>query len=148
MPGWMASLMTFYGVASLAYLLLGILWFFRSVKFWKDIIQLQYYISVVITLGMFEMALWCFEYANLNSSGRRPMKITLWSVTITAVKKTLSWLLLLVVSTGYGVMRPTLEKLQRKAWQNWRSIASLQILWQFLFCLVLLGLVLSDTSKQ
>lgn len=34
--------------------------------------------------------------------------ITLWSVTSTTVKKTLSRLLLLVVSMGHGAMRPTL----------------------------------------
>lgn len=52
-------------IASLAYLVLGILWFFRFVKFWKDIIQLHYYISIVISLGMFEMALWYFEYVKI-----------------------------------------------------------------------------------
>lgn len=36
------------------------------------------------------------------------MGITLWAVTISAVKKTLSRLLLLVVSMGYGVVKPTL----------------------------------------
>ncbi|XP_052724333.1 uncharacterized protein LOC108346829 isoform X2 [Vigna angularis] len=58
--------------------------------------------------GMCEMAVWYFEYANFNSTGTRPMGITLWAVTFTSVKKTLSRLLLLVVSMGYGVVRPTL----------------------------------------
>ena len=57
---------------------------------------------------MCEMAVWYFEYANFNSTGTRPMGITLWAVTFTSVKKTLSRLLLLVVSMGYGVVRPTL----------------------------------------
>ncbi|GMI73230.1 hypothetical protein HRI_000992300 [Hibiscus trionum] len=79
-----------------------------SIQYWKDIIQLQYHITAVIGLGMCEMALWYFEYANFNATGSRPMGITLWAVTITAVKKTVSRLLLLVVSMGYGVVRPTL----------------------------------------
>ncbi|KAK1391169.1 Transmembrane receptor, eukaryota [Heracleum sosnowskyi] len=108
LPGKMAPLMTFYGIASLAYLVLGLVWFLRFVKFWKDIIQLHYHITVVIALGMCETALWYFEYANLNATGIRPVGITLWAVSITAVKKTLSRLLLLVVSMGYGVVRPTL----------------------------------------
>ncbi|KAL2500317.1 Lung seven transmembrane receptor family protein [Forsythia ovata] len=114
LPGKMVPLMTFYGIASLAYLLLGILWFFRFVKFWKDIIQLHYYITAVIALGMCEMALWYFEYANLNATGSRPMSITLWAVTVTAVKKTFSRLLLLVVSMGYGVVRPTIGNVTPK----------------------------------
>ncbi|BBG98143.1 F-box family protein [Prunus dulcis] len=76
--------------------------------YWKDIIQLHYHISAVIGLGMCEMALWYFEYANFNSTGTRPMGITIWAVTFSAVKKTVSRLLLLVVSMGYGVVRPTL----------------------------------------
>ncbi|PPD72304.1 hypothetical protein GOBAR_DD30794 [Gossypium barbadense] len=67
-----------------------------------------YHITAVIGLGMCEMALWYFEYANFNATGNRPMGITLWAVTFTAVKKTVSRLLLLVVSMGYGVVRPTL----------------------------------------
>jgi len=43
------------------------------------------------------------------------MGITLWAVTITAVKKTVSRLLLLVVAMGYGVVRPTLGGVTSKA---------------------------------
>lgn len=107
LPGKMVPLMIFYGIASLAYLLLGLIWFLRFVRFWKDIIQLHYHITAVIALGMCEMSLWYFEYANLNATGRRPREITLWAVTITAFKKTISRLLLLVVSMGYGVVKPT-----------------------------------------
>ncbi|CAN6469458.1 unnamed protein product [Victoria cruziana] len=108
LPGKMAPLMTFYSFMSLAYLILGLIWFLQFVRFWKDILQLQYYITVVIALGMFEMALLYFEFANFNSTGIRPIGITVWAVTFTAVKKTVSRLLLLVVSMGYGVVRPTL----------------------------------------
>lgn len=108
LPGKMAPLMSFYGFMSLAYLVLGLVWFLQFVRYWKDILQLHYHITIVIALGMCEMAFWYFEYANFNSTGSRPMGITLWAVTFTAVKKTVSRLLLLVVSMGYGVVRPTL----------------------------------------
>ncbi|CAA7406179.1 unnamed protein product [Spirodela intermedia] len=114
LPGKMQPLMTFYGLMSLAYLVLGLVWFMRFVQFWKDILQLHYHITVVIGLGMCEMAFWYFEYANFNATGVRPMTITLWAVTFTAVKKTVSRLLLLVVSMGYGVLRPTLGGLTTK----------------------------------
>ncbi|KAI3817870.1 hypothetical protein L1987_11670 [Smallanthus sonchifolius] len=108
LPGKMTSLMPFYGFMSLAYLILGLLWFLRFVQHWKDIIQLHYHITVVIGLGMCEMALWYFEYANFNVTGSRPIGITLWAITFSACKKTISRLLLLVVSMGFGVVRPTL----------------------------------------
>ncbi|CAN1277230.1 Transmembrane protein 87A [Linum perenne] len=108
LPGKMTPLMTFYGIMSLAYLVLGLVWFLKFVQFWKDVIQLHYHITAVIALGMCEMAVWYYEYANFNSTGRRPIGVTLWAVTFTTVKKTLSRLLLLVVSMGFGVVRPTL----------------------------------------
>ncbi|XP_051143072.1 uncharacterized protein LOC127259643 [Andrographis paniculata] len=114
LPGKMSPMMTFYGLMSLAYLILGLLWFLRFVQHWKDIIQLHYQITAVISLGMCEMALWYFEYANLNATGSRPINITLWAVTFTAIKKTVSRLLILVVSMGYGVMRPTLGGITSK----------------------------------
>ncbi|KAJ0027273.1 hypothetical protein Pint_35076 [Pistacia integerrima] len=108
LPGKMAPLMTFFGIMSLAYLVLGLAWFLRFVQFWKNIMQLHYYITVVIALGMCEMSFWYFDYANFNSTGSRPMGVTLWAASFTSVKKTLSRLLLLVVSMGYGVVKPTL----------------------------------------
>lgn len=114
LPGKMAPLMTFSAFMSFAYLVLGLVWFVRFVQYWKDIMQLHYHITAVIGLGMCEMALWYFEYANFNSTGTRPMGITLWAVTFSAVKKTVSRLLLLVVSMGYGVVRPTLGGITMK----------------------------------
>ena len=77
-------------------------------------IQLHYHITAVIGLGMCEMAFWYFEYANFNGTGSRPMGITIWAVTFSAVKKTVSRLLLLVVSMGYGIVRPTLGGITSK----------------------------------
>ncbi|GLJ46593.1 hypothetical protein SUGI_0981840 [Cryptomeria japonica] len=114
LPGRMAPLMTFYGFMSLAYLMLGLVWFSQYIRFWKDILQLQNCITLVIALGMFEMTLWYFEYANFNATGIRPMGITFWAVTFGAVRKTVARLLILVVSMGYGVVRPTLGGLTSK----------------------------------
>ncbi|CAD5162964.1 unnamed protein product [Musa acuminata subsp. malaccensis] len=114
LPGKMAPLMTFYGFMSLAYLLLGLIWFLQFVRHWRHTLQLHYHITAVIALGMCEMAFWYFEYANFNSTGTRPMGVTIWAVTFTAVKKTVSRLLLLVVSMGFGVVRPTLGGITSK----------------------------------
>ena len=80
----------------------------------KDILQLQHCISVVVGLGLFQMILWYFEYANFNSTGMRPVVLTTWVVTVGAVRKTIVRLLVLCVSMGYGVVRPTLGGLTSK----------------------------------
>jgi len=114
LPGRMAPLMNFYGYMSLAYVILGIYWFSQYARFWKEVIPLQNCITLVITLGMFEMALWYFDYAEFNETGVRPTGITVWAVTFGTIKRTVSRLIILMVSMGYGVVRPTLGGITSK----------------------------------
>ncbi|XP_072973938.1 uncharacterized protein [Typha angustifolia] len=114
LPGRMAPLMTFYVFMSLAYLLLSVIWFVQYIRFWRDILTIQNWITLVIALGLFEMTLWYFEYLNFNSTGVRPVGITTWVVTVGAIRKTISSLLILSISMGYGVVRPTLGGLKSK----------------------------------
>ncbi|XP_047318403.1 transmembrane protein 87B-like [Impatiens glandulifera] len=114
LPARMAPLMKFYVVMCIAYVFLSIIWLFQYVRFWNDILQIQHSIAVVIGLGLFEVILWYFEYARFDSTGIRPMGITTWVVTVGAIRKTLSRLLILSVSMGFGVVRPTLGGLTTK----------------------------------
>ncbi|EFJ12095.1 hypothetical protein SELMODRAFT_182621 [Selaginella moellendorffii] len=114
LPGRMTPLVPFYALMSVAYLALGLVWLVQYTRFWRDILQLQNCITLVIGLGMAEMATWYFDYVNFNATGKRPVGITLWAVTIGAVKKTLSRILVLIVSMGYGVVQPTLGGLTSK----------------------------------
>lgn len=114
LPGRMAPLMTFYIFMILAYVLLSTIWFSQYLRFWRDILQIQNYISLVIVLGLFEMTLWYLEYFNFNITGMRPVAITTWVVTIGTVRRTISRLLILSISMGYGVVRPTLGGLTTK----------------------------------
>ncbi|KAK4254361.1 hypothetical protein QN277_009757 [Acacia crassicarpa] len=114
LPGRMAPLKKFYVFMTLAYVCLSLVWFLQYSRFWDDILQLQHCISAVIALGLFEMVFWYFDYVNFNNSGMRPVVLTTWVVTIAAVRKTISRLLILIVSMGYGVVRPTLGGLTSK----------------------------------
>lgn len=114
LPGRMAPLMKFYVFMSLAYVLIGVIWLTQYVRFWNDILQLQHCITAVIALGLFEMILWYSDYVNFNNTGMRPVFLTTLVVTVGAVRKTVSRLLILTVSMGYGVVRPTLGGLTSK----------------------------------
>lgn len=114
LPGRMAPLMNFYGFMSLAFVILGLFWFSQYARFWREVLHLQNCITLVITLGMFEMALWYFEYAEFNETGVRPMGITAWAVTFGTVKRTVARVIILMVAMGYGVVRPTLGGLTSK----------------------------------
>jgi hypothetical protein len=73
----MAPLMKFYGFMSPAFVMLGLLWFSQYARFWKEVFPLQNCITLVITLGMFEMAFWYSDYAEFNETGIRPTGIFL-----------------------------------------------------------------------
>ncbi|CAH9055881.1 unnamed protein product [Cuscuta epithymum] len=114
LPGRMAPLMNFYGLMSLAFVLLGVFWFSQYARFWREVLTLQNCITLVITLGMLEMALWYFDYVEFNETGVRPTGITVWAVTFGTVKRTVSRIVILMVSMGYGVVRPTLGGITSK----------------------------------
>ncbi|KAE9605823.1 putative Lung seven transmembrane receptor [Lupinus albus] len=114
LPGRMAPMKIFYQFMSFAFVLLGIFWFSKYARFWREVFPLQNCITLVITLGMFEMALWYFDYAEFNETGIRPTGTTIWAVTFGTVKRTVSRLIILIVSMGYGVVRPTLGGLTSK----------------------------------
>ena len=114
LPGRMAPLKKFYVFMALAYVCLSIVWFLQYVRFWNDVLQLQHCITAVIALGLFEMILWYLEYVNFNNTGMRPVALTTLVVTVGAIRKTISRLLILCVSMGYGVVRPTLGGLTSK----------------------------------
>jgi hypothetical protein len=71
----MAPLMKFYGFMSPAFVMLGLLWFSQYARFWKEVLPWQNCITLVITLGMFEMAFWYSDYAEFNETGIRPTGI-------------------------------------------------------------------------
>lgn len=108
LPGRMAPLMHFYGFMSLAFVILGVFWFSQYARFWREVLPLQNCITLVITLGMLEMTLWYFDYAEFNESGIRPTGITIWAVSFGTIKRTIARMILLMVAMGYGVVRPTL----------------------------------------
>jgi hypothetical protein len=105
LPGSMAPMLSFYGLLSLVYMLLGLTWFLLCLRNWKDIVQLHKYLTLIIALGMFETTLWYFDFANFNATGFRPIGITIWAATIGALKKSISRVLLLAVSMGYCIAR-------------------------------------------
>lgn len=49
-----------------------------------------------------------FDFAYLDSAGTRSVEVTVWAITLSSVRKTLSQLLLLFITSGYWIVKPTL----------------------------------------
>jgi len=114
LPGMKAPNLKFFGFLAMAYLALGFSWAVAYVAHWKELLELQNCITAVVALGMCETAVWYFDYANFNATGFRPYLATIFAVLLGSMRTTLSRALVLVVSMGYGVVRPTLGGLSTK----------------------------------
>eukprot|EP00636_Phaeomonas_parva_P000552 CAMPEP_0118857344 /NCGR_PEP_ID=MMETSP1163-20130328/4489_1 /TAXON_ID=124430 /ORGANISM="Phaeomonas parva, Strain CCMP2877" /LENGTH=557 /DNA_ID=CAMNT_0006790647 /DNA_START=186 /DNA_END=1859 /DNA_ORIENTATION=- len=98
----------FYGSLALIYLFLGLSWCILMVTYVKDLLAIQSWISVVIFLAMVETAAQYFSYNNWNASGLRDSGGLIFALLVGVSKRSLSRVLVLMVSTGYGVVKPSL----------------------------------------
>ena len=100
----------FYGVMVGVYTILGIVWIILLAISYKDLLRLQLWIALVIFLGMLEKAFFVAMYSTVNQTGvhveNRPLYII--AELISSGKKSLARMLLIIVSLGYGTVKPTL----------------------------------------
>ncbi|XP_061083685.1 transmembrane protein 87A isoform X1 [Conger conger] len=101
-------LMIFYMVMCIVYFLYGLLWFMWSACYWKDLLRIQFWIAGVILLGMVEKAVFCAEYENTNGVGFASQGLLIFAELVSALKRTLARLLVIIVSLGYGIVKPRL----------------------------------------
>uniref|UniRef100_A0A7S3UDB9 GOST seven transmembrane domain-containing protein n=1 Tax=Picocystis salinarum TaxID=88271 RepID=A0A7S3UDB9_9CHLO len=114
LPGMMAPNLPFFGVMSILYVALGAIWLLVYAINWKEVVMVQHCISAVILLGMVETMVWYLDYENFNRTGERPYLTTLVAIVLGCLRKTLARFLVLAVSMGYGVVKPTLAGLQQR----------------------------------
>lgn len=101
-------LLPFYGVMCGVYVALGLLWLVFSAIHWRDILRLQFWIGGVIFLGMVEKAMFTSEYLNINSSGKATQGLFITAELVSCGKRTLARMLVIIVSLGYGIVKPRL----------------------------------------
>eukprot|EP00511_Aplanochytrium_stocchinoi_P008616 CAMPEP_0204855310 /NCGR_PEP_ID=MMETSP1347-20130617/16568_1 /ASSEMBLY_ACC=CAM_ASM_000690 /TAXON_ID=215587 /ORGANISM="Aplanochytrium stocchinoi, Strain GSBS06" /LENGTH=471 /DNA_ID=CAMNT_0052001367 /DNA_START=122 /DNA_END=1537 /DNA_ORIENTATION=- len=108
LPGELYGFLPFYLHLSLVYLGCALVWGYLCAKYWKDLLVLQNCITLVIVLGMIEVNLRYFDFHSLNETGIRNHGLLMASVLFAVAKKCVSRLLVLVVSMGFGVVKPHL----------------------------------------
>nr|XP_046258371.1 transmembrane protein 87A isoform X1 [Scatophagus argus] len=101
-------LMIFYMVMCIVYILYALLWFIWTACYWKDLLRIQFWIAGVIFLGMVEKAVFCAEYENTNAVGFASPGLLIFAELVSALKRTLARLLVIIVSLGYGIVKPRL----------------------------------------
>ncbi|KAL4656171.1 transmembrane protein 87A [Arapaima gigas] len=101
-------LMTFFMVMLNVYVLFGALWLFWSACYWKDLLRIQFWIGAVILLGMLEKAVFYSEYQSIRTRGEYVQGAVIFAELLSALKRSLARILVLIVSLGYGIVKPRL----------------------------------------
>ncbi|XP_072120766.1 transmembrane protein 87A-like [Mobula birostris] len=101
-------LMMFFMVMCIVYVLFGALWLFWSACYWRDLLRIQFWIGAVIFLGMLEKAVFYAEYQNIRYKGESVQGAVIFAELLSALKRSLARVLVIIVSLGYGIVKPRL----------------------------------------
>lgn len=101
-------LLPFYGFMCIFYVILGLIWLIMSFLQWRDLLRVQFWIGGVILLGMLEKATFYAEYQSINNSGSRVQGAMLFAEWVSCAKRTLARMLVIIVSLGFGIVKPRL----------------------------------------
>lgn len=101
-------LMMFFMVMCIVYVLFGALWLFWCAFYWRDLLRIQFWIGAVIILGMLEKAVFYSEYQSIRYKGDYVQGAVIFAELLSALKRSLARILVLIVSLGYGIVKPRL----------------------------------------
>ncbi|XP_017331935.1 transmembrane protein 87A [Ictalurus punctatus] len=101
-------LMMFFMSMCIVYVLFGALWLLWLACYWRDLLRIQFWIGAVIVLGMLEKALFYSEYQSIRYHGTYNQSAFIFAELLSALKRSLARILLIIVSLGYGIVIPRL----------------------------------------
>ncbi|XP_061916747.1 transmembrane protein 87A-like isoform X1 [Entelurus aequoreus] len=104
-------LMLFYMIMCIVYVLLALLWLILSACYWRDLLRIQFWIGGVIFLGMLEKAVFYAEFQSIRYDGVSVRGAVVFAEVLSAVKRTLARVLVIIASLGYGIVKPRLGAL-------------------------------------
>ncbi|XP_058975876.1 transmembrane protein 87A-like [Musca domestica] len=101
----------FYGIMCIVYVIFGVIWLGVSFMQWRDLLRIQFWIGGVILLGMLEKAFFYAEYHSVNTSGVSVPGAELTAEFVSCAKRTLARMLVIIMSLGFGIVKPRLGPL-------------------------------------
>ncbi|XP_041122474.1 transmembrane protein 87A-like [Polyodon spathula] len=101
-------LMMFFMVMCIVYVLLGALWLFWSACYWRDLLRIQFWIGAIIFLGMLEKAVFYSVFQSIQYTGEYVEGVEIFAELLSALKRSLARILIIIVSLGYGIVKPRL----------------------------------------
>ncbi|XP_040055408.2 transmembrane protein 87A [Gasterosteus aculeatus] len=104
-------MMMFYMAMCIVYVLMAVLWLALLARHWRDLLRIQFWIGGVIFLGMLEKAVYYAEFQSIRYDGLSVPGAVAFAEVLSAVKRTLARILVIIASLGYGIVKPRLGAL-------------------------------------
>ncbi|CAG2218624.1 Transmembrane protein 87B,Transmembrane protein 87A [Mytilus edulis] len=101
-------LLIFYGVMGIVYIMYGLVWLVLLACSWRDLLRIQFWVGGVILLGMLEKAVFYGEYQSVSSTGKSVPGAIVFAELVSCVKRALARMLVIIVSLGFGIVKPRL----------------------------------------
>lgn len=101
-------LLTFYMIMCIIYTLYAVAWLVMSACNFRDLLRVQFWIGGVILLGMIEKAVFYSEYLSVNTTGESVIGAAKCAEVVSAMKRALARMLVIIVSLGFGIVKPRL----------------------------------------
>lgn len=101
-------LKTFYMIMCIVYSFYAVAWLVMSACNFRDLLRVQFWIGGVILLGMIEKAVFYSEYLTINTSGISVIGAVKFAEVVSALKRSLARMLVIIVSLGFGIVKPRL----------------------------------------
>lgn len=101
-------LLLFFGIMGLVYILYGVVWLLLLACNWRDLLRIQFWIGAVILLGMLEKAVFYAEYQSISSTGVSVRGAVIFAELVSCLKRMLARMLVIIVSLGFGIVKPRL----------------------------------------
>jgi hypothetical protein len=110
LPGPLYATIPFYTTMTVVYALICLAWFYGSYIYSKELLSIQKFISYVLVFLVIEYFVNLQLYEAYNRDGEVSNAFLYFTAILSAGRNSLSWFMLLIVSLGYGVWRPSLGK--------------------------------------
>lgn len=104
----------FFAVMCSIYSIYAIFWLICSCLYWRDLLRLQLWIGAVILLGLMEKAAYLAEYESINRNGNTTNFAIFIAEFISCLKRSLARMLVIIVSLGFGIVKPRLGPTMQK----------------------------------
>ncbi|XP_003385804.1 PREDICTED: transmembrane protein 87A-like [Amphimedon queenslandica] len=105
--------MIVYSILMILYIFYAILWLVLMALEYKDLVRLQFWILAVILLGFLEKVFFVAEYGTANG-GIDSSGLIYVAEIVSAAKRALSRVLIIIVCEGFGTVKPRLGHLLTK----------------------------------